>query len=117
MPTVSAELRELARLLADWAVPAPNTTLYLFGSRVRGDYGPTSDVDLCVDFGKHPDTADVHWWTINSAKDFAAIKPLLPGPLKILERQDDWWWRVVSAQVVHQDRNVRCIWLEPKPQR
>jgi predicted nucleotidyltransferase len=44
-PTVSNDLKDLARLLADWAAPASGVTVYLFGSRVRGDHKADSDVD------------------------------------------------------------------------
>ena len=114
-PTVFSELKDLARLLADWAAPAPGVTVYLFGSRVRGDHGPTSDVDVCFQWRDRVGDGDVRWWTINNEEDFAAIKPKLPGPLKILEQADAWYQRVVAADVVHQDRNVRCVWLPPKP--
>jgi hypothetical protein len=71
---------------------------------------------VCFQWGHVGDT-DAHWWSINNEEDFAAIKAKLPGPLKILEPQDPWCARIVAAEVVYQDRNVRCVWLEPKPQR
>jgi predicted nucleotidyltransferase len=111
---VSNKLKELARLLADWAAPARGITVYLFGSRVRGDHRPDSDVDVCFQWEGRP---DVHWWQTNNEQDFAAIKPKLPGPLAIHPEQDPWWAPAVAAEVVYQDRNVRCVWLPPKPQQ
>ena len=116
MHTVSNELKELARLVADWAAPAPSVRVYLFGSRVRGDHKSTSDVDVCFKWGDQRlvDT-DALWWTTNNQEDFAAIKSKLPGPLKILPKQDLWWEHVVAAEMVYQDHNVCCVWLPPKP--
>ena len=51
-PTISPHGKAIARLLADWASPAPGVTIYFFGSRVRGDHGPASDVDVCIQFGQ-----------------------------------------------------------------
>ena len=116
-PTLSDDLKDIARLLAAWAAPAPGVTVYLFGSRVRGDHKPTSDVDICIQWGKHLDQADVNWHVFNEEEDYATIKRKLPGPLKILERNDPWWEHIIGAEVVHQDQNVRCVWLPPKPQQ
>jgi hypothetical protein len=54
---VTAEFAELARKLADWAAAATGTTVYLYGSRVRGDHNANSDVDLCIEF-PNPTRAD-----------------------------------------------------------
>src|SRR5439155_4441739 len=41
------ELEALAETLAEWISPAPGIpAVYLFGSRVRGDHRPDSDVDV-----------------------------------------------------------------------
>jgi hypothetical protein len=41
------ELEALAEILAEWIDSAPAIpTVYLFGSRVRGDHRPDSDVDI-----------------------------------------------------------------------
>ena len=88
---------------------------YLFGSRVRGDHRPDSDVDVCIQWADHLTDSDLQWWGINNEDDFAAIKPRLPGPLKVLESGDQpWTTRVVGADMVYQDRNVRCMWLPPR---
>lgn len=110
---VADELRELARILADWAAPAPGMTLYLYGSRVRGDAKPTSDVDVCVDISKVT-TADGQWWLVNNQEDFATINAQLPGRLQILEFQDPLKDKIFAASVIHVDRNVRCVLLPPK---
>jgi hypothetical protein len=112
--SVPSDLKDLADLFADWAVPASGVTIYLFGSRVRGDHTSASDVDVCFRW-ENPGDADAHSWTSGNQDDFKAIKQKLPGPLKILEQHDPFWMRVVATEIVYQDRNVRCVRLPPKP--
>jgi len=50
MIKVNDEVKQLARALADWAADK-SVTVFLFGSRVRGDHRPDSDVDVFVQFG------------------------------------------------------------------
>jgi hypothetical protein len=51
------DLKKLARTLADWAA-GKSITVFLFGSRVRGDHRPDSDVDIFVQGGAMiPETA------------------------------------------------------------
>jgi predicted nucleotidyltransferase len=108
------ELEALARMLADWAAPAPAAVIYLYGSRVRGDHKITSDVDICVEFPK-PQTADVQWWTQNNQDDFKTISQRVGARIEVLERNSPIRSKVVGADVVYQDRNVRCVWLPPFP--
>ena len=110
---ISEELIVLARTLADWAAPATSTIIYLYGSRVRGDHRPDSDVDVCVDFGA-VGGEDVKWWTRNNENEFAEINAKLPGKLQILETNDPLKLKIVAATVVHEDRNVQCVILPPK---
>jgi predicted nucleotidyltransferase len=59
-------------------------TAYLFGSRVRGDHRPDSDVDIRIFVEEwRPDTAAFEWWTEQNTSDFAELKAKLPGPLAI----------------------------------
>ena len=110
------DLVELARTLAEWVAPAPSVTIYLFGSRVRGDHRSDSDVDIVVRFGTSPTTADVTWWSSVNADLFASINARLPGPLQILENDDHLVQEVLSAPEVYRDRQVTCVWRNPKPQ-
>jgi hypothetical protein len=110
---VADELRELARILADWAALASGTTIYIYGSRVRGDHKPTSDVDVCIEWGNVTD-ADIKWWESNNANNFADINARLPGPLQIIEVNDPLRFRIMGAQEIHRDGNVRCVVLPPK---
>jgi hypothetical protein len=111
---VTTELAELARKLADWAAPATGTAVYLFGSRVRGDHKPDSDVDLCVEHPS-PTRADIDWWTANTNDDFAAIATTLDARIELLERNSPIRLAVLTAPVVYQDRNVRCVWRKRHP--
>jgi predicted nucleotidyltransferase len=113
-PFVVPELSALAKSLADWAAPAPAAVIYLYGSRVRGDHTASSDVDICVEFPK-AQTSDVQWWTNNNQDDFKSISDQLGARVEILERNSPIRSKVISAPVVYQDRNVRCIWLPPHP--
>ena len=83
MIKVNDEVKQLARTLADWAADK-SVTVFLFGSRVRGDHRPDSDVDVFVQFGAMTEGTAV-WWTEQNSEDFAGLKARLPGPLRILE--------------------------------
>ena len=111
--TQSDELVRVARTLADWIEPAPTMKIHLFGSRVRGDHKPTSDVDIVVRFG-NATTDDVIWWNTVNDDHFKSIDALLPGPLHILERNDPIRSKVLAAPVIHCEGRVFCVWMEPK---
>jgi predicted nucleotidyltransferase len=112
--TPNEELAGLARVLAQWVAPAPRATIYLFGSRVRGDHRPDSDVDIVIHFDK-PTHEDVVWWDAINSDLFQSIDAKLPGKLKILENADPISGRVRAAREVHRDGRVICVWMDPKP--
>lgn len=103
------ELRELAKAIADWAADAPLiVSIFVLGSRVRGDHCPDSDVDICVDCGGSAD--EIAAWRIrNEATGYAALKSVLPGPLKLAP-----YAVIARGSIVHWDRNVYCLWLPPE---
>jgi hypothetical protein len=69
-------------MIADWSAPAQDITFYLFGSRVRGDHRPNSDVDLHYVLPPNPTRETTLWWTYqNSVVDFASLRKALPGPI------------------------------------
>jgi predicted nucleotidyltransferase len=86
------ELRALAEILADWADQGPFSFVYLFGSRVRGDHRPNSDVDIRLfldDVGKDASEVTLRWWQDQNETDFADLKRRLPGPLAIHRESED----------------------------
>jgi predicted nucleotidyltransferase len=95
--------------LADWAVSAPTATIYLYGSRVRGDHRTDSDVDISVRWVGAIE--EVNWWKQNNDDDFANINAELPGKLHVLPENDPVTLKIRLGKVVHTDRNVRCISL------
>ena len=115
MCSASQEVRELAKIIADWSASAPDFTFYLFGSRVRGDHRSDSDVDLHRTFPSNPNHQSTTWWTNQSSvEDFDSIRKVLPGPIKWLDLHAPFRSQVEQAKVVHCDRNVVCVWLPPK---
>src|SRR5471030_3254927 len=86
------ELAALAGILVDWIEPAPSVpAVYVFGSRVRGDHRPDSDVDvrLFLNEWKTLDRSTMQWWGEQNETDFAALKARLPGRLEIHREQTD----------------------------
>lgn len=115
MRDIPDELRQLTNIIADWASPAPSANFYLFGSRVRGDHKPESDVDLYVEWIGFDDGA-IDWWTNQNADDFKSLKDRLPGPLKILEANDPIGETIKCVgrhDPFFRDRNVDCVCLPP----
>jgi predicted nucleotidyltransferase len=113
---VPHEVRDLAKMIADWSAPASNFQFYLFGSLVRGDHGSDSDVDLHCVLPPNPTHEATMWWTNqNCVEDFASLRTVLPGPLKWLEQHAPLRPEVEQGKVVHRDRNVVCVWVQPKP--
>jgi len=113
------ELRALAEILADWMEPAPGIpAVYLFGSRVRGDHRPDSDVDVRLFLDEwNVCHRTREWWEAQNESGFAALKSRLPGPLAIHREQwdaadDDI--RKGSENPVLVVRRVVCVWTAPK---
>ena len=106
------DLQRLAAILADWSAET-TSTIYLFGSRVRGDHRPDSDVDVVIRFGA-ANEEDVRWWTELNEEKFASVNALLHGPLRILENNDPVADMVIATEPIYRDRNVLCVWLPPK---
>jgi len=84
------ELQALAETLARWIEPAPGVTVYLFGSRVRGQHHGDSDVDIRL-FQSEWKVCDAtaQWWRVQNETGFAEIKSQLPGVLHIHADQND----------------------------
>ncbi len=110
---ISDDLRILARILADWA-EGRAAIIYLYGSRVRGDNRPDSDVDIHIRWETDIDNSTTLWWTDVKYNEFVSINKALPGPLQILEPQDPLHYTVEYGPVIYEDRNVKCVLLPPK---
>ena len=121
---IPPDLPALAEAVASWVDDASGVpTVYLFGSRVRGDHRPDSDVDLCVFLSEwEPTSESVDWWLDQNRTDFAQVKALLPGAPKIhgLNSWDDagQWVKEARAdpiRIVLRVRKAICLWMPPKP--
>ena len=104
----------LARVVADWARDARLAEVYLYGSRVRGDHEPDSDVDLCFAFPVR-DPGIMAWWELNQLTRFALLELKLGERVRALPLKGPIAEEVRKAaldpeRVVHQDRNVTCVW-------
>jgi predicted nucleotidyltransferase len=102
-------------MIAGWASEARLAEVYLYGSRVRGDHKPNSDIDLCFAFPVR-DVAVMAWWELNQLTRFALLELKLGGRVHALPLKDPVAERVRKAafapeRVAHRDRNVTCVWL------
>jgi hypothetical protein len=122
---IPPDLPVLAETVAKWADEAPGVSaVYVFGSRVRGDHHPGSDVDLFL-FQEEWDASsdNVDWWLEQSAAEYRDLGDALPGPLHLLlEAYDASRDAVLTARadpsgIVLQVRKAVCLWTPPKPAR
>jgi len=95
--------------------------VYLFGSRVRGDHRPDSDVDvrlLLNEWNVCMDTAQ--WWLEQNRTNYDALRARLPGPFSP-HREDgdfvDQFIREGRKSPVLVVRKAVCVWTPPKPGR
>ena len=109
-------LASLAATLADWS-EGTTFTIYLFGSRVRGDHRPDSDVDVVMPIPNPPTKYDGEWWVANNEDHFLSINERLLGQLRITEANSRLARAVVKAaeNPAYKHRNVLCVFLSPKP--
>ena len=71
------EFASLMEVISTWSRPAKGFHFYVFGSRVRGDHKPGSDVDLHFRFDQDVDDAAGEWWIQQNDTDFATLKKSL----------------------------------------
>jgi predicted nucleotidyltransferase len=113
------DLPSLAGIIAEWVEYVPGIgAVYLFGSRVRGDHRPDSDVDLRLYIQDwQADRETTAWWTQQDQTEFADLKARLPGPLAIhRERTDDADNAIKTgmANPVLRVGKVVCVWTPPR---
>lgn len=72
-------LAELMDILAEWAAGAP-VTVYVYGSRVRGDHRADSDVDLYAQYIDGQEDAGNDWYNKQRDSDYPGLRKLLPFP-------------------------------------
>jgi predicted nucleotidyltransferase len=118
-------LTELAEILASWVDPVGGVPeLYLFGSRVRGDHRPDSDVDVRLypeRLNHDADHATARWWMEQNASKFAEVQVRLPGRLDLGRNRMDWSNKVDREIMAARGREpilvcrkVVCLWTPPK---
>jgi predicted nucleotidyltransferase len=112
---VSNELAALAEIIGKWLDDAPGVPVaYLFGSRVRGDHRPDSDVDLRLYLQDWTlDAETMRWWMHQNDTDFAELKAKLPGPLALHRETSDAADAAIKAgraTPVLTVRKVVCVW-------
>jgi hypothetical protein len=126
----NAELAALAETLARWVDPVLGApTVYLFGSRVRGDHRPDSDVDVRLylqdwtieEWTYEKGQARNLWWMEQEATRCAELQAQLPGRLDLGRDSMDWTHKVdreIAAArkrgPVLELRKVVCLWTPPK---
>jgi predicted nucleotidyltransferase len=108
----SPELHKLALTLSEWADGIPCIKkLILFGSRVRGDHRPNSDVDVRVEFEYSDPSVSTSEWETENTSDFASLKALLPGEFHLHQENDDAALaNIRTGKLIYQWRKVNCIW-------
>ena len=116
---VTLELKALIEILAEWVDPPPGVLeVFLFGSRVRSDHKPDSDVDVRV----YPEEwqHDPHQVTENASK-FADLQKRLPGRLDLgrykmnFSNVVDRTIKEARAHPYFAHGKVVCLWTPPKP--
>lgn len=113
-----AELIGLATTLSNWIAGMPCIeTLYLFGSRVRGDHRKDSDVDVHVEFDH---AYSLESWIQENDDEFRQINSRLPGVLKLHQDRTDAVVPKVKAAAQSPKlvvNKVICVVLPPGPFR
>ena len=110
---ISDELNVLTKTLAGWAGRYTTLTFYVFGSRVRGDHRPNSDVDILFMWTDQPSDVDTDWWEEQNDEKFASVNLILPGKLQLQCRDDPMEAVIIEAaqRPVLRIGNIVCVWL------
>jgi predicted nucleotidyltransferase len=110
-------LSELMDVLAEWAAGAP-VTVYVYGSRVRGDHRPDSDVDLYVEYVKGYEAAGDKWYNAQTEQNYSGLREKLPGPIsKVMPPFGSRHPFIFNPSEVVRKGNVVALHTPPKPKR
>lgn len=92
-----ADLKSLANVIAQWADQRPAVEqVYIFGSHVRGDARPDSDLDLAIDFVQNLTTEATSDWTQHSQVVGEKLKAALGGTqVSLHTKKDDAAWPAI----------------------
>jgi predicted nucleotidyltransferase len=94
------DLERQANVIADWAENLPLKRVYIFGSRVRGDAAPDSDIDVAIEFEFQADSEAMRNWIYQNDSGFAELKTALGVPLSLHHDCRDSAWPVIRAGAV-----------------
>ncbi|KLK90758.1 hypothetical protein AA309_23910 [Microvirga vignae] len=117
------DLEAIAKIIADWLEHVPGVpAVYIFGSRVRGDHRPDSDLDIRLFTyewcgGGLIDDLTSEWWGKQNPVGIAELEKKLHAPLHIIsEKQDlcDNAIREGAKTLVYVDRKAVCVCTPPK---
>lgn len=112
---LSPDLDDLLSILLDWSAPAIGAEIFLFGSRVRGDYHAKSDVDISIKWAPSSNDKTADWWTAQNAECFRAINARLPGPLHLPIQTDTEREALLrDGEIVFTRGNIHCVWIKGK---
>jgi predicted nucleotidyltransferase len=100
----------LARVLDEWASLLPIESVYLFGSIVRGDDQPGSDLDVAVKFDPTAGQDAMHRWQYESETYFSDLRKRLGYPLSLHVDSNDAAWTIIrSSETVYEVGKVKCV--------
>ena len=113
------DLKSIANVIAQWADQRPAVErVYIFGSHVRGDARPDSDLDIAIEFVTTLTTEATWDWTRHGQVVGAELKAALGGIEPHLHTQkDDYAWpaiREAAKDPVHTVGKVVCCDTPPK---
>ena len=109
------ELTALMETISAWSSQAKGLVFYIYGSRVRGDHRPDSDVDLYIRITADVDDPTGDWFCEQNKSDFATLNEALPGRLELLDGPQSLKRAIENAPPYRVLGKVVAVCLPPKP--